>query len=388
MSEVRNGLRRLRQARGWSQQELAQRAGVTRQTVSGVESGRYLPSVAVALRLARALGCSVEDLFALEAPPEELLARWSSRAPAGAAGGERPGLERVALAEVRGRWVAHPLSARTAMGFFPPADGVLTGSGARAGAPGGRQVAVRPLRPLDEIRRNVVIAGCDPALGLLAAWFAERSPAGRMVWLHASSRAALGALGAGEVHVAGLHLWDEASGAYNAPFVRRALRGGPALLVHLAQWEEGFIVAAGNPLGVRGAEDLADRRVRLVNREPGAGARELLDRLLREAGIPPQAVRGYEHEVAGHLAVAEAVAMGTADVGVGTRAAAEAFGLGFVPLRQERFDLALAADLAEDPRLAPLLDALASRGFRAQLGSVAGYDTRDTGLTETVAGEP
>ena len=158
------------------------------------------------------------------------------------------------------------------------------------------------------------------------------------------------------------------------------------LLVHLASWEQGLILAPGNPLGIRGVDDLADPRVRLVNREPGSGAREQLDRLLRRHGIPPQEVAGYERYVTGHLAAAWGVAAGAADVGLSTRPVAEAFGLDFLPLSVERFDLVLAVDLADDPRVAALLDALASPGFRAQLASLGGYDSRDTGHVDMLTG--
>ncbi|MBX6377213.1 MAG: substrate-binding domain-containing protein, partial [Clostridia bacterium] len=246
-----------------------------------------------------------------------------------------------------------------------------------------------PLEPEAELRRNVLVAGCDPALGLLAGWLAGRGAPCRLVWVHAPSRGALAALLAGEVHLAGVHLYDEPSGSYNVAAVRRALPRAEVLLVHLAQWEQGLVVAPGNPLAIRRAEDLADPRVRLVNREPGSGARELLDRLLRQAGIPPRAVRGYDREVPGHLAVGWAVASGGADAGIGSRATAEAFGLDFIPLSRERFDLVVPADLADDPRMDRLLDTVASGEFRAQLASVAGYDTGETGRAVPVrTGDP
>lgn len=406
MDRVRNRLRQLRQERGLSQQELAERAGVTRQTVSGIESGRYLPTVPVALRLARALGCRVEDLFDLEAPADPLPVRLASPARPEQARGAR-----AVLAEVRGVWVAHPLIPGCGPAGLAPADALLEagpalqapGEGSPAGRAAGkarrpcrgRQASevrssrctarARPLQPLAELRRTVLLAGCDPALGLLCTWLASRGAPCRPVWVHAASRPALAMLQAGEVHLAGVHLLDEASGSYNVAAARRAFPGQRVLLVHLARWEQGLLLAPGNPLGIRWVEDLADPRVRLVNREPGSGARELLDRLLRRAGIPPEAVRGYRQEVTGHLAVAQAIALGAADVGIGTRAAAEAFNLEFIPLSLERFDLVLTSDLAEDPRVQALLEAVSGAEFRRQLGALAGYDAGETGRVRVLA---
>lgn len=139
----------------------------------------------------------------------------------------------------------------------------------------------------------------------------------------------------------------------------------------------GWLLASGNPKGVLGVADLG--RVALVNREPGAGARRLLDDELGAAGIDPAEVAGYETVVHGHAAVARAVASGAADAGVSTAAIAAAYGLGFVPLQTVRYDLALRkSSLFEEP-VQLLLDALGTRWVRAQLAAAGGFDTSRTG---------
>src|SRR5262249_28975393 len=174
--------------------------------------------------------------------------------------------------------------------------------------------------------------GCDPAVTLLATAVRQRGV--ELLWTEEGSRAALTGLARGEAHVAGCHLLDVATGQYNLPWVDR-LVPFPCQLVGFAVWEQGLIVAAGNPRGVRRRDDLP----RPEGREEGAGSRVLLDLALARAGIPAGAVRGYDCLASGHLAVAEAVRAGLADVGVGVRAAAIADGLDFIPLGEERYDL-------------------------------------------------
>jgi molybdate-binding protein len=191
--------------------------------------------------------------------------------------------------------------------------------------------------------------------------------------------AALDALGRGEVHIAGLHLCDETTHEFNLPFVRRALPGRAMLFVNFASWEQGIVVGAGNPLRIRGVEDLAHRRIRLVQREPGAGAHKLLEQALRAKKVPPGAVRGHGGVALGHMEVAQAIAMGAADAGIAIRSAAAAFGLGFIPLAVERFDLVIPRALATDPRVERLVDMLGSRDFRRELDTVGGYITYESG---------
>jgi molybdopterin molybdotransferase/putative molybdopterin biosynthesis protein len=368
--EFENRLRECRNAASLTQVELARRAGISRQSLIHLESGKFVASTTVALKLARALGCAVEDLFSLpQAPVARLRADLAQSFPPGPTR-ER---SRTLLGFVEGRWVAHRLQGEEALTLV--ADGVVT-------APGGlraKTVDVDSLRPESDMRDNLIVAGCDPALTLIAAWLAESSQPVRVRVLHAPSRQALAALGDGLTHVSGTHLLDEVSGDYNVPFVRRSCQRRGAIVFNLARWEEGFVVRAGNPLSIQAADDLARRRIRLVERERGSGAQSLLDRALRKAGVPVKATRPIAQIARGHLGVAQAVACGAADVGVATRSAAAAYDLGFVPLTEERSDLVVGAELRDDPRIGRLVDALRGAALRRELASLRGYQTDDSG---------
>ncbi|MFN3650638.1 MAG: substrate-binding domain-containing protein [Armatimonadota bacterium] len=363
--ELRNQLRAVRTRLGLSQQELAAAAGITRQTVGGIEGELYAPSASVALKLARALGCRVEELFWLDGDPASVPAVPAEGLPEG------DGL-RIALARVGARWVAHPLLGDDAVREeMVPCDGLAAHSGGGA--------VVRLLDDAGALERTVALAGCTPALSLWARAAERWHPGLRVHWSFANSSRALASLARGEVHLAGLHLCDPRTGEFNTPFVRAALRGRAVTLVNLGTWEEGFLVRASNPLGLRGGADLARPDVRLVNREAGAGSRLLLDETLAAAGVSPDGVRGYTETVRGHWEVARAVASGAADVGVSTATVALAYGLGFLPLREVRYDLAVLNEYREHEPVRQLLATLGHRWIRSQLGVLGGYDTTRTG---------
>ncbi len=150
-------------------------------------------------------------------------------------------------------------------------------------------------------------------------------------------------------------------------------------MVRLVHRDQGLIVAAGNPLGLKGIEDLTRAGVRYVNRQRGAGTRVLLDHELRRRGISPGAIDGYAREEPTHLAVAAAVAAGRGDAGLGIMAAARAFGLDFLPVTREPYDLVVTAAEADSPRLDPLWALLRSGRFRAAVEELGGYGTEEMG---------
>lgn len=366
-SPPRNQLRSVRTRLALSQQELAETAGITRQTIGGIEGGLYAPSVAVALRLARALGCRVEELFWLDEDLPAIDAQPSSDL-ASVTGGER-----VAVVRVGDRWVAHPLATEAAFrSEMIPADGVaepVEGSGVR----------VRLLDEPDSLERTVALAGCTPVLSLWARAAERWNPGLRVHWTFANSTRALERLARGEVHAAGLHLYDADSGEYNTPYVRRALAGRDVLLFNLGVWEEGLVVTSAMRDRIRSVADLAEPGVRIVNREVGAGARLVLEEALQAAGIPPTAVAGFDALARGHLEVARAVAEGHAHAGVTTTCVARAFGLPFIPLKQVRYDLAVLQEYVSHAPVRQLFSTLEHRWVRSQLSVLGGYDTSRTG---------
>ena len=150
-------------------------------------------------------------------------------------------------------------------------------------------------------------------------------------------------------------------------------------LISFAVWEEGIVTERNNPKSIRGIEDLARPEVSIVNRETGAGSRQLLDSHLRRLGIKSRKVRGYDSQAPGHLPAAWQVHSGAADCCISTRAAARLFGLGFIPLVSERYDLAIRRRHLDLPGIQVLLDTLGRSGFRRELESLGGYDTRAAG---------
>jgi molybdate-binding protein/DNA-binding XRE family transcriptional regulator len=377
---VESEVRRRRQGAGLSQQDLADQAGLTRQAVSAIEGGKYIPNTVVALRLGRILGCRVEELFELpEGDEEREVQVVASDGPPGAATGP----VRAVVGYARGRWVAHPLTARRALQEgFAPADAVLPGRAAAPGTAGRPSGTARVWLDAERLERTALLLGCDPALGIVAGHMARlaraRDPA-RLSWLEAGSAAALAAVAEGTAHLAGLHLRDGETGEFNVPQAARALAATGGVVVAFARWAQGFVVAPGNPKAVRSAADLAREDVRLVNREPGAGSRALLDQMLVGAGVPATAVRGYDRQVASHFQVAGTVAAGAADAGIALAAAAAAYGLDFVPLVEVRFDVAIPADHLSHPAVALFLEALQTRALREELRALPGYDVDELG---------
>jgi putative molybdopterin biosynthesis protein len=186
-------------------------------------------------------------------------------------------------------------------------------------------------------------------------------------------------LGRGEGHAAGTHLWDQEAGEFNVPFVRRELSGRRLVVVTLSEWQQGLIIARGNPKGIAGVADLGRANIDIVNRESGAGSRTLLDLWLTNAGVAPAQVRGYNREVPSHMEVAAAVAHGLVDVGPGIMAAAQAFGIDFLPIQEERYDLVIPLEFLNASAVQAVLDIAVSRPFQEELEALGGYDSSRAG---------
>jgi molybdopterin molybdotransferase/putative molybdopterin biosynthesis protein len=368
MASVGKALASARAARDLTQTELARRAGISRQALGAIESGAYHPGVAIAIRLARELGASVEALFGeIDDETSSLVdASWSGDARRITAAAQ----SRVVLARVRGKAVA--VAQPAAHLTLATADGVVQ----RARR---RRVDVCTFRLPGEIDSTLLMSGCDPAVTLLVDWLARRRSPVHAVAIPCSSRAALRSVADGHAHVAGVHLRDQKSGEYNLAPIRRALGNRRSMVVNFARWELGLATAPGNPLAIRGFADLARPRLRIVNREDGSGARAALDHALGAVGTQRERIAGYEFEVRGHLEVAAAIAAGMADAGVTIRLGADAYGLDFLPHQEERYDLVFMEDEAESAPFKAMLDALNSRRFSREIAQLCGYDTAQMG---------
>ena len=366
-SELRNSLKQIRTRLGLSQQDLAKAVGVSRQTISGVESGQYAPSATIALRLARALGCQMEDLFWLE---EDCLRVEAT--PARAVPEEQD--VRFTLARVGGNLVAYPLLGEDAFRTeMIPADG--EGWGEAENAP----VRVKLWAQPETINQTVAVAGCTPVLSLWARVAEYWYPNLRVYWSFANSMEALERLCRGEVHIAGMHLYSPETDSYNVSFVREAVMNQRAVLINLGVWEEGLLVQPNNPKKLRTVADLVDANITIVNREMGSGSRQLLEYLLQKAEIPFDRVKGFNSVVNSHVAVARAVAGGNVDAGVSTQAVAKAFGLTFIPLHKSRYDLVVLKDYLAETPVQQLLNTLGHPRLHSQLTALGGYDTSQTG---------
>lgn len=368
MASIGKALARARMARDLTQTELARRAGMSRQALGAIESGAYHPGVAIAIRLARELGASVESLFGeIDDETSTLVdASWFDHERLPPARGQ----SRVALARVGGKVVA--VAQPAAHLTLVPAAGVLQ----RARR---HRADVATFQLQDEIDSTILMAGCDPAVAILVDWLARRRSPLHAVALACSSREALRAVVDGRAHVAGVHLRDQKSGEYNLAPIRRALGHHRSMVVNFARWELGLATAPGNPLAIRGFADLERSGLRIVNREDGSGARSALDQALGELGLKSERIAGYQFEVGGHLEVAAAIAAGLADAGVTIRLGADAYGLHFLPHRDERYDLVIMEREAESAPIKAMLDALNSRRFAREISQLCAYDTAQMG---------
>ncbi|MBX7158036.1 MAG: helix-turn-helix domain-containing protein [Verrucomicrobiae bacterium] len=335
-----------RAVKGWSQMMLSNRSGVPRTTISAIEGDKLAPSVATALALARALECSVEELFGgVDRETSSSLSHWAWM-PRGES-------SRYWEAEVSGRRLLYPVE-----GLFLNAishDGVWQ-SGVERGT---KNVLAE---------NTLVMACCDPAAGLLASEYARVSGFRLIIFSRGGSEA-LDLLKRGLVHVAGLHRSTQEQPDRNEETVRDRL-GDNFQLVRAVQWQEGLVLGAENH--VRSARSAVKQARRWALREKGSAARECLDELFDGKSVSGRTVRS-------HSAVVEAVRGGWADAGVCVQLGAEEAGLNFLPVRMEFLDFCFENSLARDARVLALIRLLRSRDYRGLISELPGYDARLTG---------
>jgi putative molybdopterin biosynthesis protein len=261
------------------------------------------------------------------------------------------------------------------------ADGIFRVPAHSEGIGSGEKINIELLRDADEIENTLVFIGShDNILDVLANLLHRLRPICRLSSAHVGSMGGIMAIRRGEAHLAGTHLLDENTGEYNVSFIKKFLPGVPLQLINLTYREQGLLVPKGNPLSIKGFEDLARKEMRFINRQRGAGTRLLTDLYLKRLNIQPEQVNGYEREEYTHMNVASAIASNNADTGLAIRASAVALDLDFIPVAQERYDLILPKAFLDDTKVVALLQTIRdNKEFHRTVENLGGYDLRDCG---------
>ncbi len=288
---------------------------------------------------------------------------------------------RLKVFKSKGNFVAHPLPrGASVLSSIIKAEGLLKIPLQSEGLAEGREVEVELLVNPEVVERTLLIVGShDLSIDIMADRLKKTYPPIFLITKNTGSLGGLRAMAKGYAKMATCHLLDPESGSYNLPFIKRYLPDKEVVVFRLFWRQQGFILPKGNPKRIKNVEDLFRKDVVFVNRQRGSGTRVLLDYLLKEKGLDPQKIVGYNDELTDHMAVAMAVKSGRADVGVGILAAAKALDLDFIPLCEEPFDLIIEKDVLKDEKIQVLLGLLSDSALRGEIEYLGGYKTEEMG---------
>ncbi len=219
----------------------------------------------------------------------------------------------------------------------------------------------------------------DPILDMLQTYLKESHPDFYIFSANTGSTDGLKALNMGYTDIAWSHLLDPKSGEYNIPFLGTLLTNIKPVVVNLFDRDLGFVTAPKNPLGVKGFEDLTRKGVRFLNRQKGAGTRVLLDHHIKRLKISSSRISGYEKEVYTHFEIGLSILSREADVGIATIAVSKLFGLPFIPITRERFDMILDKATFFDKGVQVFIEILGSSAFRNRVERLGSYDFKHSG---------
>jgi len=225
----------------------------------------------------------------------------------------------------------------------------------------------------------VIIGSHDITIDILADEIRRTGQDIRISSANVGSLGGLIALKKGSCHMAGSHLLDAEAAQYNLSYIKRYLPGMSVSIFNLVLRDQGLIVAKGNPKGITGLQDLAEKDLTFVNRQAGSGTRVLLDYRLNLLGINPESIKGYDHDEFTHMAVAVDVLSGAADCGLGIFAAARALDLDFIPVEREQYDLIIPSVMLDQPGIQAVLETIQSDNFRQRVQALGGYDPAKSG---------
>ena len=288
---------------------------------------------------------------------------------------------RVRMGYVKGRLIAAPLSRGSGIvTSFMKADGIVEVPQGIESYASGKKVSIRLLRSEADLRRSLVAIGShDPMLDELSELMRRKFGDVSLISAHVGSMGGLLAVRRSEAHLAGTHLLDEKTGFYNSSFITKHFPKGGVRLVECVNRKQGFMLQKGNPLGVLDLSEITRDGIRYVNRQKGSGTRILLDYLCSKSGIDPSMIHGFSHEEFTHTSVAAIIASGAADVGLGIHSAAMLYGLDFLPVCDEQYDLLIPDHAWDIPLMQQLMEVLRSDEFRHRLEFMGGYEVGNPG---------
>lgn len=288
---------------------------------------------------------------------------------------------RMKLGRVGGKLIATPLNRGAGVvSSFVKADALLTVPMNTEGIEAGEEIEVELLKTDKEIDNTLVVTGShDPLIDVAYDLLRRRNPERYVSSSHVGSMGGIMAIKRKEAHIAGIHLLDEETGEYNRAYVDKYLKGQDIVRIRGVRRSQGLMIAKGNPLGIKGVEDLARDNLRYVNRQKGSGTRILLDYLLKKNVMDSEKIYGYDREELTHMSVAIQVATGSADCGMGIYSAAKIYGLDFIPVCDEEYDFIAARESADSVLFSEFLEILKSQEFKDKLMELGGYGTEGCG---------
>ena len=288
---------------------------------------------------------------------------------------------RVNLTEIDDQIVAVPKRrGSAAMESIVKADGIMRISETKEGLSKNDKAPVILLEGKENIKNNLSLIGShDMSLDLIQDEIQKNRKDFYLNIQSVGSMAGLMALKRGECQLAGVHLLDPKTGDYNLSHVKRIFKEEKMALITLVERQQGFYVKRGNPKNINNIADLKSNDISFINRQRGAGTRVLFDYLLKEKGISPENINGYEQEEYTHIAAAIAVGRGSADAALGIEAAATAAEVDFIPITEERYDLILRKENLNDPRIEYLISLLKNNNIKEKIKELGGYKTKKTG---------
>ena len=288
---------------------------------------------------------------------------------------------RVKMGRVRDRMVAVPLPRGAgSITTLTRADGIIRVPVDSEGVGTDDRPQAELLRSAEEIEGSIIAIGShDNTLDVLSDHLRRKDPTMSLSSGNVGSLGGLLTLKRGFSHVAGTHLLDTETGDYNTSYIKKHLAGFPLRLVNLVYRQQGFILAPGNPKGIKGFTDLARPDVTYINRQAGSGTRILLDYNLKLEAVDPDKIAGYDRDEYTHMAVAVAVLSGRADTGLAIYSSAKALGLDFLPVTTERYDLVILEEFWDDPKIQTMLEVIRSEEFKKAVTALGGYGIEQTG---------